>query len=131
VHAPEDEARSGDSDTTSERFGDEDAVPADVRELNAELWDSEKESDQEGDSSDSGGKGEYESSDNESVKAVPMTKSETLDGTYEAEEIVDGPNAAGKHLAKWVGFSSKENTWEPAGHLQDPHSQTLLEGWCQ
>jgi hypothetical protein len=129
AHAPEDEARSGDSDTTSERFGDGDAVPADVRELNAEFWDSEKESDQEGDSSDQ--EGDSSDSDDESVKAVPMTKSETLDGTYEAEEIVDGPNAAGKYLVKWVGFSSKENTWEPVGHLQDPHSQKLLGEWCQ
>jgi hypothetical protein len=93
-----------------------------------ELWDSEKESDQEGDSSDSdGGKGECESSDDESAIAVPMAIFETLDELHEAGKIVDGPNAAGKYLVKWVGFSSKENTWEPVCHLQDPHSQKLLE----
>jgi hypothetical protein len=58
-----------------------------------------------------------ESEDDDGAPAVPPVKSRTLEGEFIIEAIVDGPNKAGKYLAKWENYSSKQNTWEPEGHL--------------
>ena len=48
-----------------------------------------------------------------------------LPKTYEVEVVVDSRGSGSKkeYFVKWVGYSSKENTWEPAAHL---HKQVRL-----
>ena len=44
--------------------------------------------------------------------------------TYQVEIVVDSRGAGKKKefFVKWVGYSSKENTWEPQAHL---HKQVV------
>jgi hypothetical protein len=41
--------------------------------------------------------------------------------TYEVEKIVDKKISKGevKYLVKWIGWDSKDNTWEPLRHLKN------------
>jgi hypothetical protein len=40
---------------------------------------------------------------------------------YQVEKICDCKSSRGKkyYFIKWVGYSSKENTWEPLDHLSN------------
>jgi hypothetical protein len=90
---------------------DDDAVPADVRKLNAALWDSDQE--------EPGGHVTDSSGDEGAGASAPLQKSGTvtLEGTWEADSIRSGPNAKGKFLVHWEDYGSDEDTWEPRENL--------------
>ena len=50
-------------------------------------------------------------------KKSPAKKKEE---TYEVEAVVDkrGSGKKVEYLVKWVGYSAKENTWEPTSNLK-------------
>ena len=47
-------------------------------------------------------------------------ETETLDGEYEPEDILDSREGTGRieYLVKWEGYGHDENTWEPLPHLE-------------
>lgn len=52
--------------------------------------------------------------------------------TYEVEKLVDvrGSGKKKEYLVKWVGYSSKDNTWEPLSHLSAVQDVSASPAHC-
>jgi hypothetical protein len=119
--------------------GNDGVLPADVRELNAALWDSDHQDDQGGDADDDdemSGPCECASPEDDGEDTTPGTDAPlqssgtvTLEGTFEVESIRLGPNIAGKYLVHWGGYDTDGDTWEPKENLPADVVAKYMEWW--
>ena len=103
--------------------GNDDVLPADVRELNAALWSDEMSDPCECVSPEDDGE------DATTGTGAPLQSSGTvtLEGTFEVESIRLGPNIAGKYLVHWEGYDTDGDTWEPKENLPADMVEKYME----